>query len=478
LQELLLHLMDAAARHCDYADVRHVRVRAERVAMRNGELAALDTHEEEGIGVRVLANGAWGFAASGRADRGGCEAALSRALAVARTQPRAPGRPLTPEPPARGSWHSALEQEPLAVPVEDKVALLARADAAMRAEPRVAVALASVNVRVENKLFASTEAAQCEQRTTSCGGGIEAIAVNGDATQIRSYPGSHSGHVAQAGWEHVIELDLPGNAPRVAEEAAALLDAPPCPEGETALILAGEQLGLQVHESVGHAIELDRMLGLEASYAGTSFVPPDAIGSLRYGSAQMSITADARLPGALGTYAWDDEGVEARTLPIVREGVLRGVLSGRESAAAIGLPHSGGCMRAEGFGRQPLVRMTNVSLDPGQAGTLDELIGDTARGVLIETNRSWSIDSRRLHFQFGGEAAWEIVGGQLRRLLREPVYAGVTPEFWARLDGVCSAPEWRLVSITNCGKGEPGQFVSVSHGGAPARFAGVRVGSG
>jgi TldD protein len=478
LHDVLKDLMDAAARHCDYADARHVRVRAERVAMRNGELAALDAHHEDGVGVRVLANGAWGFAASGEADRAGAEAALQRALAVARGQPRGRARPLAPQPPAAGVWESVVERDPLAVPVEEKLALLARADAAMRAEPRVAVARSSVAARVERKLFASTGGALCEQATTTCGGGIEAIAVNGDATQARSYPGSHSGHVAQAGWEHVLELDLPGAAPRVAEEAAALLDAPPCPEGETALVLAGEQLGLQVHESVGHATELDRMLGLEASYAGTSFVAPDDLGSLRYGSPLMSITADATLPGALGSFAWDDEGVQAQCVPIVREGMLAGVLSGRESAAAIGLPRSGGCMRAEGFARQPVVRMTNVSLDPGDAGTLDELIGETGRGVLIETNRSWSIDSRRLHFQFGGEAAWEIVDGRLGRMLRDPVYAAVTPQFWARLDAVCSAPEWRLVSITNCGKGEPGQFAYVSHGVAPARFSGVRVGSG
>jgi TldD protein len=294
---------------------------------------------------------------------------------------------------------------------------------------------------------------------------------------VRSFPGYHAGHFAQAGWEHVLGLDLVGNAPRVAEEAAALLSAPPCPEGPTTLVLAGEQLAVQIHESVGHATELDRVLGGEASYAGTSFVAPDAIGRLRYGSEAMGITADATLAGGLGSFAWDDEGVAAQSVPIVREGVLAGFLSSRESAGAIGLGRSGGCMRADGFQRQPIVRMTNVSLDPGDAGTLEDLIASTGSGVLVDTNRSWSIDSRRLHFQFGGEVAWEIVDGRIGRMLRDPVYAGVTPTFWAGLDAVCSESDWRLMSVLDCGKGEPGQIARVSHGCAPARFRGVTMGS-
>jgi TldD protein len=223
-------------------------------------------------------------------------------------------------------------------------------------------------------------------------------------------------------------------------------------------------------------VELDRVLGREASYAGTSFVPADGIGSLRMGSERVGVTADATNPGGLGSFRWDDEGVEGRAVPLVREGVLAGFLSSRETASEIGLERSGGCMRADGFARQPIVRMTNVNLEPGDAGTLEDLIADTDDGLLIETNRSWSIDNRRLHFLFEGEAAWEIAGGERTRLLRNPSYAGVTPEFWARCDAVCSPSEWRLVSLLECGKGEPGQMMRVSHGCAPARFRGVEVG--
>jgi TldD protein len=272
-------------------------------------------------------------------------------------------------------------------------------------------------------------------------------------------------------------LQLEREAPRVAEEAVALLTAPLCPPGRTTVVLDGEQTAIQLHESVGHAVELDRVLGHEASYAGTSFLSPGDAGSFRYGSELMTVTADATSPGGLGTFGWDDEGVEAQAVPIVRHGVLQGFLSDRESAAAIGLGRSGGCCRAEGFARQPIVRMTNVDLEPGTAGSLDDLIADTDEGVYMETNSSWSIDNRRLHFQFATEAAWEIRGGERGRLLRNPSYAGVTPEFWAKLDAVGSPEAWALWSVLQCGKGEPGQAIHASHGASPIRVRDVEVGT-
>lgn len=473
---LLEELMDSAASHADYADARHVRTRYEQLSARNGELDRLDSDESEGVGVRVRIGGSWGFAAVRGSERADVEGALERALAVARAQPAAPGAPLAPEPPARGDWTSPFERDPFSVPLEDKLAVLTAAEASLRGQPGVTTTQASFQALRVEKLLASTEGALCEQHTIECGGGLMAIAVDGQESQIRSHPASHGGSIAQAGYEHFLALDLPGHAPRVAEEAVALLRAPACPAERTTLILAGEQLGLQLHESVGHAVELDRVLGREASYAGTSFVPADAIGSLRFGSERVNVTADATTAGALGSYRWDDEGVDGQAVPIVRDGVLAGFLSSRETAAEIGLPRSGGCMRADGFARQPIVRMTNVNLEPGTAGSLEDLIADTDAGILIETNRSWSIDNRRLHFQFEGEAAWEIRGGECTRLLRNPSYAGRTPDFWGSCDAICSPSEWQLVSLLNCGKGEPGQEARVSHGSAPARFRDVQVG--
>ena len=468
--------MDAAGRRADYADARSVRTRSERVATRNQAVDSLDSRESEGIGVRVRVGGAWGFAGARGLGRDAAESALRRALAVAEAQPAAPATPLAAEQPASGSWRGPAEIDPFGILLEEKLALLSGAGRAMLEEPGVRLALARFHAWRIDKAFASTEGAYCEQTTVECGGGIAAVAVDGGETQVRSYPASHGGHVAQAGWEHFLSLDLAGHAPRVAHEAAALVRAPACPPGRTTLILAGEQLCLQVHESIGHALELDRVLGREASYAGTSFVAPDDSGTLRMGSPEVSVTADAGTPGGLGSFRWDDEGVEGQAVPLVRQGVLQGFLSSRETAAEIGLPRSGGAMRAEGFERQPLVRMTNVNLEPGTAGTLEELIADTPDGLFIETNRSWSIDSRRLQFQFEGEAAWEITGGRRGRLLRNPSYAGTTPAFWAGCDAVCSPSEWELVSFIDCGKGEPGQVMRVSHGAAPARFRDVQVG--
>jgi TldD protein len=476
MKELLADLMDSAARHADYADARHVRTREESIATRNGTVDELSASESEGVGVRVRIGGAWGFAGTHDISRAGLEGALARALAVAAAQPQVPATPLAPEPPARGQWASSAEIDPFGVPLEDKLAALAAADESMRGDPRVALTSAFFMAFKEQRTFVSTDGALCEQLVTECGGGISAMAVSDDEVQMRSFPSSFRGDMRQAGYEHFQGLGLVEAGPRVAAEAVALLTAPVCPAGRTTIVLDGQQLALQLHESVGHAVELDRVLGTEASYAGTSFVEVADLGSLRYGSEVMNVTADATAAGGLGSYGWDDEGVKARVEPIVRGGVLAGFLSSRESAAAIGLPHSAGCMRAEGFARQPIVRMSNVSLEPGDAGSLEDLIASTDQGLYLETNRSWSIDSRRLQFQFATEAAWEIVDGQRGRLLRNASYAGVTPEFWGRLDALCSPSEWRLWGLTNCGKGEPGQAMHVSHGTSPGRFRDVQVG--
>jgi len=476
VQDRLTDLMDAAAAGGAYADARFVRQRSEIVGTRNGQVDQLSREEDEGIGVRVRVGGAWGFAATRDTSKRGAETALARALAIARAQPSAGSTPLAPEPPARGEHRGGEGTDPFEVPLERKLERLLAADAALGSDPRLNLRQVQFGAYARDTIFASTEGALYDQRVIETGGGVAATTTSGDEVQTRSFPGSYRGDTRQAGYEHFDRMQLVEQAPRVAEEAIALLTADACPSTTTTLILDGEQLALQVHESVGHAVELDRVLGGEASYAGTSWVPPDAIGSLQYGSPLMNVTADATSPGGLGSYRWDDEGTEGRAVPIIRDGVLRGFLAGRESAASIGLERSTGCMRADGFARQPIVRMTNVNLEPGDAGMLEDLIAATDDGIYMETNNSWSIDQRRLHFQFGTEIAWEIKDGRRTRMLRNPTYAGVTPQFWAGLDAICSRPAWKLWGVVNCGKGEPGQSMHVSHGAAPARFRGVQVG--
>ena len=266
-----------------------------------------------------------------------------------------------------------------------------------------------------------------------------------------------------------------GHTRELRDEAIALLTAPPCPEGPRDLILDASQVALQIHESCGHPTELDRALGSEITLAGGSFMQPRMLGNLQYGSDIVDIVADSTSAGGMGTFGWDDEGVAAGTHPLIERGKFVDYLSSRESAAALGR-ESTGTMRAESWARTPIIRMTNVSLAPGDAGSLDELVADTDDGVLIATDRSWSIDDLRYNFQFTCEIAWEIKRGKRTRVLRDPIYTGLTPAFWGSCDAICDASAWKLWGILNCGKGDPMQIMQVGHGAAPARFRDVEVG--
>jgi TldD protein len=474
VRELCEHAVAAAlGAGASYADARAVVRRSQVVGTRNQRVERLDDSETEGIGVRVLVGGAWGFACDRRLDTQGAEAAAAKACAFAKAAPGGHRRELAPVEAVQGKFRTRVERDPFAIPLADKVELCLRAERALEHED-VKVTSASVRAQREHKVFTSSEGASIEQELVECGGGIDAMAARDGIAQIRSYPSAHGGVSSQAGWEFVESLGLEREAPRVGEQASALLSADQCPSGITTVVIDAEQVQLQVHESVGHPTELDRVYGTEAAYAGTSFLKPGDLGSLRYGSEHMNITADSTTPGGLGTFAFDDEGVPAAREPIVKEGVLSGFLTSRETAARIG-SGSGGSMRADGWSRMPLVRMTNLHLEPGE-GSLEELIDDVEDGVFLQTNKSWSIDDKRLNFQFGTQIAWEIKGGKLGRMLRDATYTGQTPVFWGSLDGVAGADEWQLHGLTNCGKGQPGQHAHVSHGASPSRFRNVQVG--
>jgi TldD protein len=447
--------------------------RSQVVGTRNQRVERLDDAESEGIGVRVLVDGAWGFACDRRLDAEGGPAAAAKAAAFAKAASGGRQRALAPLATTQGEYRTQMLKDPFAVSLADKAELCLRAERALAHED-VKVTTASVRAQREHKVFVSSEGASIEQELVECGGGIDAFATRDGITQIRSHPSAHGGSSSQAGWEYVESLALEREAPRVAEQAAALLRADPCPSGVMTVVIDAEQTQLQVHESVGHPTELDRVYGTEAAYAGTSFLKPGDLGSLRYGSEHMNITADATTPGGLGTFGFDDEGVPAQREPVVAEGVLSGFLTSRETAARIG-SGSGGSMRADGWSRMPLVRMTNLHLEPG-GGSLDDLIAGVDDGLFLQTNKSWSIDDKRLNFQFGTQIAWEIKGGQLGRMLRDATYTGQTPVFWGALDAVAGPDEWVLQGLTNCGKGQPGQHAHVSHGASPARFRDVQVG--
>jgi TldD protein len=465
----------ALAAGADYADARAVVRRDQHVSTKNGEVESAADGESEGLGVRVLVDGAWGFAGDPRLSDDGASEAARRAVDFARASARrSRGRvELADRPAEQGEWRTPVERDPIAVPLEEKIELLLRTEAAAR-RPDVAIVEASARAMREERVFRSSDGADVLQEFVECGAGLDAYAQADGRVQIRSYPSAHGGSSAQAGWEYVESLGLEREAPRVAEQAAALLRADPCPAATTTVVVDSEQMELQVHESVGHPTELDRVYGTEAAYAGTSFLKPDDLGSLRYGSELMNITADPTTPLGLGTYAWDDEGVPGERHAVVRAGILEGFLTSRETAAQLG-EGRGGSMRADGWSRMPLVRMTNLHLEPGE-GSFDDLLADVDEGVYLETNKSWSIDDKRLNFQFGTQIAWEIKDGKLGRMLRDATYMGSTPVFWGSLDAVAGPEEWRMHGLTNCGKGQPGQSAHVSHGTSPARFRNVRVG--
>jgi TldD protein len=387
---------------------------------------------------------------------------------------------LAPEKPAKADWTAEYEIDPFTTSVEQNLDLLLRADKEMRSVPGVTLAEANLNFRRYQQWFYSTEGADIHQLRFISGTGYAAYSFEGTEIQKRSYPNSFGGQFQNRGYELIEELKLVENARRIGEEAVALHKAPQCPEGKFTLVLDSAQLGLQIHESIGHPIELDRVLGMEANFAGTSFLTLDKLRKLRYGSELVNVVADATPahgPG-LGTFAYDDEGVAAQRTPIITNGLFTGYLSSRETAPAMGEQRSNGTMRAEGWNRLPIIRMTNVSILPGEKPlSFNQLIAGVDDGIFMQTNRSWSIDDKRYNFQFGCEIGWEIKGGKLGRMIKNPSYSGITTEFWNSMDAICSREHWSLWGTPNCGKGQPMQTMGTGHGAAPARFRGVLVGS-
>jgi len=480
LKELTSLALEKAKRlGASYADIRIVDKRQESIRTKNGNVESMTSSRSRGFGVRVLCDGAWGFSSSSTLAPSEIERIAQEAVEIARasaTVKRGRDIVLAPQEPVTAKWESKLKVDPFLVKAEDKIKVLMEADRLMRSNKGVRVASGNISALREEKVFASTEGSYIEQVRTETGAGIEAMAADKGELQRRSYPNSAGGDFASKGFEIVEEMDLPGHAEKVANEAVALLTAKQCPSLTTDLVLDSSQLTLQIHESCGHPIELDRVFGQEAAYAGTSFLTPEKLGTFRYGSDFVTIVADATLPYGLGSFGYDDEGVPAQRTVIVDKGIFKNYLTSRETAQELGQV-SNGTARSDGWNHIPIIRMTNVSLEPGD-WTLDEIIKDTKEGVYMETNKSWSIDDKRLNFQFGVEMAYEIKDGALGAMLKNANYTGITYEFWRSCDAVAGKDEWHLWGLPNCGKGEPGQVAHVGHGASPARFRNVKVGVG
>ena len=475
-------LNQAALRGASYADARVVDDRSRALSTKNGKVGGASDSESFGIGIRVIADGAWGFAACDDLSRSTVEATAAQAVEIAKASARVKQENirLAPEKPVTAEWTTPYKVDPFTISVEQNLDLLLKIDSELRSVAGVTLAETSMNFRREEQWFASSEGANIHQTKYTTGAGYAAYAFAGNEIQKRSYPSSFGGQWQNKGYELIEELKLVENARRIGEETVALLKADRCPEGVFPIILESSQLGLQIHESVGHPIELDRVLGMEANFAGTSFLTLEKLRTLRYGSDLVNIVADARQehgPG-LGTFGFDDEGVPAQCTPIITQGLFTGYLSSRETAHTIGAERSGGTLRAEGWNRLPIIRMTNISILPGEKPlSFEQLIASTDHAILMQTNRSWSIDDKRYNFQFGCEMGWEIKNGKRARMLKNPSYSGITTEFWNSMDAICSREEWTLWGTPNCGKGQPQQVMGTGHGASPARFRGIKVGS-
>lgn len=461
-----------------YADARVIRLQREVLEVRNGNVNGIQQHLEMGLGIRVLVNGAWGFAANPDLKAKKVEIAVQRAISLAKDSAHLYHKPveLIRRPPIITTWRSPCEQDPFLVSLEQKLDHLFEIDALLRGVKGIALSEASMDFWKEWKIFVNSEGSVIEQEIIQSGAGLTATAVSDSDVQTRSFPSPFGGQFQSAGYELIPSLNLKDSAQTMAEEAVQLLSAKNCPSGEKTIILGGSQLALQVHESCGHPVEFDRVLGHEADFAGTSFLTPDKLNHFQYGSDIVNIVADATVPGALGSFGYDDEGTPAQRSDIIRNGKFVGYLMGRETAEGAGMD-SNGTMRAQGWNHTPIVRMTNINLLPGDH-ELDEMIGTTEDGILIKDNRSWSIDDKRLNFQFGAEIGWEIKKGKIVGIVKNPTYTGTTPQFWRSCDAIANQNHYQVWGTPNCGKGQPMQVARVGHGVSYARFNQVNVGVG
>jgi len=470
-------LEEAKKKGASYADVRIGEIQDEVLTVKNGAPEEVKFLQTKGFGVRVIVDGAWGFAASVDINKEEISRVVERAVSIAKASAKLKRKDvkLSEEEVRQDKYETPFKKDPFEVPLEEKLKVLFEAERLLAEQSRLIKASYSYYRGFkEKKFFMSTEGHEISQIITWCGGGLRAIAVKNGEMQVRSYPASFRGDFSTAGYEYFESLGLVENASKVGQELLRLFEAKKCPSGVMDLILTGDQLALQIHESCGHPTELDRVLGTEADYAGTSFLTPEKLGKFMYGSKYVNIVADATVPGGLGTFGYDDEGTPAKKVYLVKEGLFVGYQSSRETAVDLNLNESSGGMRADSPMSLPLIRMTNINLLPGD-WKAEEIIEDTKNGVLMMTNRSWSIDDKRINFQFGTEIGWIIKDGSREEIVKNPTYMGVTPQFWGSCDAI-SRDDWRMWGTPNCGKGVPGQVMYVGHGCGTARFRNVRVG--
>ena len=468
-------LMVAKKFGVSYADVRVIDRTEEEISTKNGSVDGIKSSSSKGFGIRVIADGAWGFSSSFVLTDEEISRVAEEAVDIAKASAKTKIEDVTLSKIEiyQDRVEEQVKIDPFSVPITKKISILLDADKLMNLQG-IILRRGGMYFSKEWKTFASSEGAYLELERVISNAGISAIATDGKDVQTRSYPSSFGGDYQRKGFEFIEEVKLLENAWRIANEAIQLLSAKPCPSGKMDIILESSQLALQIHESCGHPTELDRVLGEEASFAGTSFLTPEKLGNFKYGSNVVNIVADATAPYALGGFAYDDEGVKAKKIYLVKKGEFVGYLNSRETSKKLRLEPMG-AMRAESWNRAPIIRMTSINLEPGDKA-FEELVSGIDNGVLMATNKSWSIDQKRLNFQFGTEIGWEIRNGKLQDMVKNPTYSGITYEFWRNCDGIGNKDYYHIWGLPNCGKGEPMQVMQVSHGASYGRFRNVQVG--
>ncbi|HPZ01758.1 MAG TPA: TldD/PmbA family protein [Candidatus Cloacimonas sp.] len=461
----------------EYADIRIQKTIDQVIYLQNLSLKHTSNDVQQGYGIRVFKNGAWGFAHNNVFSDEAVLATVKKAYETAILSAEVnkdKKLSLAPERSYLATYKTPIKIDPFNVPLTEKIDLLLEVNRVMLAYEGIKQARSLLIMHKDEKLFANTLGTRLDLSTHFINPVITAVAVTEDDSQSRTF--DEGGRAI--GWEWILELDLINIAKQIAEEALIKVKADTLGEEQRrALILDPNHLGLTMHESVGHATELDRVLGWEADYAGVSFATPEKLNNYQYGSELINFVGDNTLEGGLATLGFDDDGVPGQKWYIIKDGILKEYGSTRDTALEIGLNSSRGCNRATYYFNQPINRIPNLYLLPGTKPlTPGELIADTEEGVYIQGRGSYSIDHHRINFQFGGDFFWEIKNGKLLRPLKKVIYKSYNPEFWNSCDAICDERFWRPFGVVNCGKGQPSQTARMTHGSAPARFRNIRVG--
>lgn len=470
-----LALNTAKLKGASYVDVRLIRKQSENITIKNGRVEALTRDDDSGIGIRVICNGSWGFSATAKLTKNDIinTAALAVRVAKASSTLKAKDVVLDAKQKVIGNYKTKVKKDPFNIPLDEKIGLLMKADEIMRKVKGVALAESELTFNKKFQIFAASDDSYIEQIIYQSGGYISATAVQGNITGDRSYPGMH-GHYKTAGYEFIESQKFLDHAERVATEAVALISAKDCPSITTSVITDGSMTAIQIHETIGHPTELDRVLGTEVSLAGKSHLTIDKLHRFQMGAPHVNITHDATIEGGLGSFGYDDEGTPAQKTYLIKDGIFNDYLTSRETAPVISQA-SNGAMRADSWSSIPLIRMTNINLLPG-TWKLDDLIADTDDGIYVESAGSPSIDDMRLNYHISSEIGWLIKNGKKTEMIRRPSYSGISYEIWRNCDAICSEDYWEVWGVPNCGKGDPMQTMTVGHGASPARFRNIKLG--